>query len=145
MKCATIYKRKDKLYFHSSSRTTAGVWIATGPFLTLEDREQPSTKGKFLKEVLGASVEEIAHPTSWGNLFEPILKLANVKSWATFAKSADCCHAELEGNKLCFIPQRNLGPKEGYEPIRELTLLVSYNASLEELGVTLDSAFATCD
>ena len=145
MKCATAYKRKEKIYFHSSSRTTAGVWIITGPFLSIEDCAQPSDKGDCVKEVLKSSKEGITHPKSWGNLFEPILDIAGVKSWAVFVKSAMSCFIELENDELRFIPNRNLGPREGYKPIRERTLITSYNTPIENIGNMLDCAFKACE
>jgi hypothetical protein len=145
MKCATTYKRKGKIFFHSSSKTTAGVWIATGPFLSIEDSEQSSKKGNYIKEVLKSSEEGITHPNSWENLFEPILNLAGVKSWSTFAKSAISCSIELENDELQFIPNRNLGPREGYEPIHERTLIVSFDTSIEKIGYMLDRAFEACE
>ena len=65
MKSAAAYKRGQKIYLDPESRTTAGVWIGTGPVIVLEESESPSRKGNCLREVLRHSQEGVPHPTNW--------------------------------------------------------------------------------
>jgi hypothetical protein len=116
MKRATVYERRGELFFHSLSKTTAGVWILTSPYLKARSDDDEGIASNTLA-VLDASVEGIAHPTKWTGLFDPILKMAGVKSWNTFAKSARCIEAEEHGETISVVPTRNLGVDEGFEPI----------------------------
>ena len=49
MRAATIYERKGKLYVHSSSKTTAGVWVINAPVLAVE-KEDTSEVGRAVRE-----------------------------------------------------------------------------------------------
>jgi hypothetical protein len=144
MKRAAAYKREMKIYFHSDSKTTAGVWIATAPFVALEESDLPPRKGNCLREVLGHSQEGVPHPTRW-DLFDPMLKLAGVKSWSKFVKSTASCSVELEGDQFQFIPYKNLGPSKGYVQIQDRKMVISADASDKELGILLEKAFEACE
>jgi hypothetical protein len=49
MRAATIYERKGRLYIHSSSQTTAGVWIINAPVLAV-DKKDIGEVGRALSE-----------------------------------------------------------------------------------------------
>ena len=59
MKAATAYKKGDVLYLHSSSKTMAGVWIATAPFVKVEMGSTPSAKGEAVIRLLSASQDAL--------------------------------------------------------------------------------------
>lgn len=117
MKAATIYERKGKLYVHSSSKTTAGLWVINTPVLAVE-RDDIEEVGRSIRECLTASREGVPHPASFANLFDPVLDLAGVKSFNTFVKSAKC--VEIEANDdttVTLIPTRNDGAEDGFAPL----------------------------
>jgi hypothetical protein len=117
MKAATLYERKGKLYVHSSSRTTAGVWIINVPPLTV-DRARVGDIGRSIRECLEASREGVPHPEVFTNLFDSVLDLAGVKSFATFVKSAKCVEIEMvDGEAVVLIPTRNEGAEDGFVPL----------------------------
>ncbi|MPS29540.1 MAG: hypothetical protein E2576_09540 [Alcaligenaceae bacterium] len=121
MKAATIYARKDKLYVHSSSKTTAGVWVITAPILAV-DKKNPEEVGRALSECLAASREGVSHPKSFTSLFNPVLDLADVKSLSTFVKSAKCIEVETRDDMaVTLIPTRNEGVDEGFAPLPDKT------------------------
>ncbi|MGO9118083.1 MAG: contact-dependent growth inhibition system immunity protein [Desulfomonilaceae bacterium] len=141
MKSAAAYKRGQKIYLDPESRTTAGVWIGTGPVIVLEESESPSRKGNCLREVLRHSQEGVPHPTNWDHFDSPLLDLAGVKSWSKFAKSTLCCSVHLEGDQLELVPSKNLGAKGGYVQIQDRKMAISFDTSDEELGLFLEKAF----
>jgi len=145
MKRANIYKRKNVIYLHSSSMTTAGIWMATQPFVAIDISEDDVVKVNHIKNALEQSREYVPHPVRSSNLFEPILKLAGVTSYSEFTESARSCSIELEGRRLRFIPYRNLGPRIGHEEITGRIKSVSINASAERIAATLESAFDACE
>ena len=117
MKVATIYERKGKLYVHSSSKTTAGVWVFNAPVLAV-DKEDADEVGRSIRECLAASREGVPHPKSFTNLFDPVLDLAGVKSLGTFVKSAKCVEVETsDGAVVTLIPTRNGGVDDGFAPL----------------------------
>jgi hypothetical protein len=144
MKSAAVFSRNGVLYFHSQSRTTAGVWIATSPFLRIEPDGSPARKGEAAVEALRASQDGVPHPTNWNGLLTPLLELAGVKSWSTFMKGAKSLGLEVEGDGLKMVPTRNLGPKEGFEAVPEQTVEIPFSSSPDQVGMALDEAMARC-
>ncbi|MBB3981764.1 hypothetical protein GGR44_001423 [Sphingobium fontiphilum] len=117
MKAATIYERKGKLYVHSSSKTTAGVWVINPPVLAVE-KEDKGEVGRAVRECLAASREGVPHPRSFTNLFDPVLDLAGVKSFGTFVNSAKCVEVETTDDAaVTLIPTRNEGVDDGFAPL----------------------------
>lgn len=136
MKAATIYGRGGKTYVHSSSKTTAGVWVINAPVLVVEGGD-PGELGKALRECLAASSEGVPHPKSFTNLSDPMLNLAGVKSYNTFAKSAKCVEVELHGETVTLIPTRNEGAEGGFVPISgKAQVAVSEDAALGSAAIT---------
>lgn len=117
MKAATIYERKDRLYVHSSSKTTAGIWVINPPILAVT-KEDVGNVGRAVRACLVASREGVPHPKSFSNLFDPVLDLAGVKSFGTFAKSAKCVTVETNDDAVVtLIATRNGGVEDGFVPL----------------------------
>jgi hypothetical protein len=144
MKSATIYLKAGALYFHGSSKTTDGVWIATPPFLRLEAKAAPAEKGIAAIEALDASKDGVPHPTNWKRVISPLLELAKVKSWSTLAKGAICLTLESDGEQLKVIPNQFLGPTEGFEPVAEGAVTIAISSSADEIGSVLEKALTGC-
>jgi hypothetical protein len=142
MKCATIYQRGNKIYVHSLSRTTAGVWVINNPVLMVE-AENPRRLGESLRECLAASSEGMSHPKSFGGLFDPVLSLAGVKSFNTFVKAAKCVEVELDDQTAILIPTRNEGSEDGFVPLPEKSQIA--NNENEALGSAAISALALAE
>jgi hypothetical protein len=140
VKAAAIYERKGKLYVHSSSKTTVGVWIINEPTFAV-DKENISDIGRLIKACLAASREGIPHPSSFMGLFNSVLDLAGVKSFGTFIKSAKCVEVETsDGASVTLIPTRNGGLNEGFTPLPNKTETTL--GSDEALGAAAVSALA---
>lgn len=144
MRMATVYRKGKHLYFHASSRTTSGVWIATSPFSMLPVDASLDEKGEAIAGALEGSREEVDHPTDFRELITPLLSLANTKSWATFSRKARCCTVEMDDKNITFVPHDNLGSREGLEPRNDRATGLAIGASREEVGEWLDRALDTC-
>lgn len=140
MKCATIYKRKNKFYLHSMSKTKSGFWILGKPIFEISEEENTKKIGEKVKEALDGSIVGVENPSNNENLFKPVLELAKVKSWYTFIKSSICVEIEKEDEKIYFIPTRNLGSSEGFEPKQEGVLKIT-DTSFEKIGNGVIEAF----
>ena len=136
MKQATAYKRKAQLFVHSSSRTTAGVWILGEPCIRLDEACSDLEFGTAVKAALDASSSDVPHPRSWAGLLDPLLKLAGVKSWSAFAKTASCVEIEEDGGKVSIIPTKNLGVRDGFQAER-VRAATTHRDALAELGALM--------
>jgi hypothetical protein len=145
MKTATVYKRRNSLLLHSNSQTTSGVWIAAPPFVKLDAHEEPATIGQAVIKTLEASQASVSHPTKWDRLFEPMLEIAGVKSWAGFIKGASCVEIDLENGRLTISPNKNNGAQEGFTPSQGKDIHLPADASPHEVGMALDRAFSLCE
>jgi len=144
MQLATVYKRKGAYYVHSDSQTTDGVWIAVRPFLRISVEEGAAALVSAMKDALRSSRTNIEHPTNWDSIEYPIPELAGVKSWATFMRNACCLSVKADGGKLLLIPNRNMGPKEGFKALPEKTLDMPLDCPEGQLVKALEEAFALC-
>jgi hypothetical protein len=140
MREATLYGRSGRYYVHSSSKTTAGVWVAHAPFLTIGGEELTGL-GQAMQECLLASREGVTHPSSWGGLLQPMLKLAGVKSYVAFARLSKCVTVlENDDRTVSLIPTRNGGSREGFVHLNDKTSTVEN--TLETLGTAAVEALA---
>ena len=137
LKAATIYQHKGEMFVHGSSQTTAGLWILNEPVL------HPATSseielGAAIRNCLASSRQNVPHPTDFSRMLDPVLKLAGVRSFETFVKSAKCVEVEMAETTISLRPMRNLGSKEGFEAMSQVHELVL--AKDEELGRAAKSA-----
>jgi hypothetical protein len=139
MQRATAYQRGGKIFLHASSKTTAGVWILTKPVFAAEPTNA-SQLGQYVIDALNGSKEQVPHPTMWKGLFGPVLQLAGVKALNTFIKSAKCVEIELNADYVSFIPTRNLGVDEGFEPLDMKARQTAFGTP-DNLGKALLAAF----
>ena len=144
MKAATVYKRANRIYLHASSKTTAGVWIATPPFIQVDSGSSPSDLGKSVMDALGGSQALVPHPAKWSGLLAPLLEQAGVKSWETFMRKSQCLNLEATEDRLKLIPNRNLGTTEGFEPMLDKAIDVPLTSSPDQIGTALTDALALC-
>jgi hypothetical protein len=136
MRCATAYLRQHVFFVHSLSKTTDGVWIFTEPCLGFDGSASDYDLGKAVADVLDYSKINVRHPTVWTGLFDPVLKLANVRSWSQFVRSATCAELAVEDDQYSIVPTTNLGPNDGFEPRASETVRLR-GASIEKLGAGL--------
>ena len=140
MKATSIYERNDKLYIHSLSKTTAGFWVINAPIVTAS-KENFDEIGRSIRECLAASREGVPNPISFTSLFEPVLTLSGVKSFATFVKQAKCVEIEMiNDGAVTLIPTRNGGAEDGFTPLPNRTKIAV--GSDDDLGSAAVAALA---
>jgi hypothetical protein len=144
MKRGMLYQRGGVLYLHSSSKTSAGVWIAVAPYLSITS-DDVEAKKEAVESVLSASKTDVPHPKEWAGVFEPMLKAANVKSWSTFQKNAKCIELSSDGVKLRLVPNVNLGSKEGFKAKEDEAVEVAHLASASEVAAAVETALSRCE
>lgn len=115
MKSATMYERDRKLYLHSLSDLTSGVLMLVPPIIALE-RGQSAALGRAIVECLTASRPGVEPPESamLGRLFDPVLKLAGVKSFRKFSDGAKAIQINMvDGERVIFTATRKMADKSG--------------------------------
>lgn len=113
MKKAISYMRGQRVFTHAISTTTAGIWILELPVL-IADAADVEALGEQVVQALQASKDGVPHPVSWKGIFDPVLKLAGIKTWATFVKAARCVEIEGLSDHMSFISTDNLGAIGGF-------------------------------
>ena len=142
MKKITAYLRNEKVILHASSRTTAGVWILDAPVLEAPSLD-PAGLGQLVVETLEGSRQVVPHPVVWKGIFDPVLRLAGVRTPNTFAKTARCVEVESDSGLVTFIPTVNHGSKGGYEPRLQKSRQVS-TVNPIDIGYALLASFQEC-
>jgi hypothetical protein len=143
-KIATAYKNRTSLFFHSCSHTATGVWIASPPFVKVAVSDPWEAKGQAVLSVLTASAGPVPHPKQeeWGNVFAPMLDLAEATSLSAFERDATCCGLEIDAGELRLIPNRR---RKGYIEIPDRAIKLDLASPNAAIGAALDDAFARCE
>jgi hypothetical protein len=148
MKSASVYKRSDGWYVHADYQTTVGVWIEGPPRIKLGNRASSGELGHAAIEALAGSEQGIPHPTvrELEIGFQPMLELADVKTWAAFARHARnvSLRTSSDGRWLIIEPWENVGMKRGFVPISNVNVQVHIDAQPDEIGEAIIKAMALC-
>lgn len=142
MKKAVVYQRGENIYLHALSRTTAGVWVLSGPVFVLDLAEIFSIVDIF-HSVISGSFDQVPHPVSWKGIFDPVLQKVGVKSLSAFMKNCKCVEVEVCAEEVVFVPTKNLGPSGGFQCLDSKVgpvLLSDSGGIAKELGKALSYA-----
>jgi hypothetical protein len=142
MQSASVYKRKDGWYLHADSRSN-GAWVATPPFLKLPLDAPLESLGEAVKTAIDASRGDVPFPTDWEPVFQPVLDLAGVKSWTTFARGAKYMGAMLKNSIFTFLPYRQ--DRGNFSPLEDLAFDVSGDGGPAEMGEAVQRGMALCE
>lgn len=142
MKRASIYNKNGKMFAHSLSMTTSGVWILSDPCFMFDQNDTVENIGECVLNTLNGSKEGIPHPISWKGNFDPILKLARESTWESFSKGAQLYDVGYDGEIISFTPYANLGKKEGFEAKMNETISKK-RLSATMIGETVRQLFGT--
>jgi hypothetical protein len=126
MNRASLFLRGDAMFLHADSETTAGVWIATEPFLRLEASISDIELGKAIQRALQGSKRQVPHPQfrAGMSLVAPLLKLAGVKTWRAFERGAKCVSIQAELSEIAIVPEIRVGDNRGFQPLVAETITV---------------------
>ncbi len=145
VKRTSVDKRKDGWYLHSCSKTTAGWWLTTAPYIRLPADARPLEVGNAVLRGLEASRHNIPGPTRWDGIIEPMLELAGVKSWGKFMKDSLSISIGDDGEWLTFEPTKNQGPRRGCTWLGEKNFRIPHGSTAEEIGNAVQRAIELCE
>lgn len=123
-KSVSIYQRKGALYVSAAHKTQAGFWIDEADVVMLPNPE-PANVESVVKAALVRSREGVPTPPQSADLSASLLAAAGVASWNTFAKSAKYVDVHQDGDSLKVTPYRNLGGRDGFEPMQDRAAIVA--------------------
>ena len=145
MESAEAYRRENGLFIHSDSRSTTGLWVIAEPFIRLTVDEDPAAVGRAIVKALSASRDGVPHPPPSGELFSPMLLLAEVPSWEDFVKEALSVSVGRDDGWLTFSPSRYEPSDDSFLPTKGRDMRIPDTASPEDIGKALNEAFALCE
>jgi hypothetical protein len=122
-KSVSIYERAGTVYVIASHKTQAGFWVDDDEVTPLV-APQPADLGNAVQAALARSREGVPNPPPSADLSVPLLAAAGVASWNTFAKAAKHVDVLLNGNTIKVMPYKNLGGKDGFDPMQDKATLV---------------------
>lgn len=113
-----------------------------GPIARLDADYLDERLGAAARAAIEGSRQGVPHPATWKGLFDPVLRLAGVKSWATFVKGARLVRLEQEVGEVRLMPTRNVGPKEGFEDRPSAISVIPQGATAGAIGAGVRDALA---
>lgn len=120
MKYATIYRRQGRYFVHALSQTSDGLLLLCEPVFTASEDEGEATLGRKVLAALDGARVDAPPPRSAKGLVSPLLAISGVRSWAAFAKSAECVEISEEEGRVTLVPTRNLGSRGGFKHLAEV-------------------------
>ena len=122
---AVAYLANGNLIIAPVVRTTTGLGLEVEPNALGSLPDEDGT-ADALAEALARSARVVPHPAQneWKGFTEPFQKAAGVRSYKAFMKDAKRVSIRAIEDKLKFTPQRNLGSREGFEPILDQVVFV---------------------
>lgn len=147
MQSAAVYELKDRVLIHPWQRTTAGLSMASEPYVSLPLDVDAKSLGTSVLHALEASGRTVPHPTSWRGLEAARLKAAGVKSERAFQLNARSVSVDRAGDSLRIEPSRNGGTRgdtKGFAPLPELSTSLPLNSSVEAIGTAVRASLERC-
>jgi len=128
VKSAVAYRANGTVIIAPVIRTTTGLGLEVDPEI-LGAAPNEERVANALAHALVQSDRVVPHPPQdeWKGFFQPFLKATGVRSHKAFMDGAQRVSIRLVENQLKITPQRNLGSKEGFEPIPDQAVLVPEN------------------
>jgi len=117
-KSVAAYRVNGILVVAPVVRTTSGHGLEINPqnLGACPDREAVEAA---ITSAFAQSGRIVPHPaqSEWKGSFDPFLKAAGVRSFKAFMSTAQSLTIDEEDGALAVTPSRNLGAKEGFEPV----------------------------
>lgn len=129
-----IYLRKGTVFVPTVAKTEAGFFVDVDPVAVIESSDHASIVDAIKATVIKGN-PIIETPTRAAFPKPVILGYANVKSWATFEKSALCWIISKKENILQLRPQRK-NPDRGWEDDPDKVQTFTGTSAVDEIAET---------
>ena len=143
MKSATAFLSNKEIIIHPDSLTTAGVGLATEPYIKLTTPASDHDLFLAIKEALNSVKTGIPHPTDWKKVaadYEKNIGYNNKKIHKNFTH----CGIQEDENNYYFTPSENLGAKNGYTYIVDKKITVNKASSEKDIAEAFYKTMKEC-
>ena len=123
-RAAVVYLVNHHLVIGASRRTATGLQLEVEPRALQADANAEEVAASLLS-ALHASEPTAVPPRDWKGVFDPFLRAAGVKNYKAFMAAARSVNVDEQDGEFVVTPNRNLGPREGFEPITSESLRLS--------------------
>jgi hypothetical protein len=110
---ATVYERRGRIFVSAEAKTRAGFWVTQ---LTGRCRPRPPLHALAATVLHALARSGGTVPTSppSESPAKPLLQLARVKTYATFARGAKAVTVSQEESGITVVPMHNGGSRTGF-------------------------------
>lgn len=146
IRSVTIYRLNTRFVVYPVNTTTAGVRIASEPYIVLPTPVSIVDLGVAINDALDSYRNDNPHPSNWQGLSRPRLAAAGVNSEAALHKQASMVQVTCDGNTLTCTPQRNggaTGNDKGFHAIDERAITLNQPTE-DAAGEAVLRAFSLC-
>ena len=147
MKRTSAYRLRDRFFVYPESKTSAGVWLATGPFTSAPLDAAPHALGDLIATALEMSLAGVPHPSSWVGLAKPRLEAAGKNSEADFMRGAQLVCVAAEPPELTLHATHNGGAKgasKGFHDILASSKTLPVDVPSKDLGAEFLQTLIHC-
>lgn len=147
MQRVSIYELRDRILIHPWQRTTAGLGMASEPYLCLPLDADSQTLGGTVLSALSLSGQTVPHPTSWKGLATPRLNAAGVKSEKAFHSGTRSVTVERGSDAFRIEPSHNggsTGDSKGFQGLPNLSSSAPLDLSATELAAEIRRCLGKC-
>ena len=147
MQSASVFQLKDRLLVHSESKTIAGLWIASEPFLVLPKDADAFALGKAVSLALANSKQSVAPPNDWRLVSAPLFAAAGVSSERAFHSGSSFVSLSNNQNGYTATPHSNggaSGNNKGFHPILESQSIIGPGSNEDAIGALVLAALDAC-
>lgn len=147
MHSVAVYQLSDRVLIHPWQQTSAGLGIASEPYVSLPPDAEPGALGRSVLAALSQAGRTLPHPLSWKGLDAPRLKAAGVRSERDFQAQARYVCVARTDKALRVEPTRNGGSKgdaKGFAPLPALGVTLPLDSLPEALGLAVRDALTKC-
>jgi hypothetical protein len=145
---AALYQGENKMLAYPTNRVCAGFYLASTPYLTVEEK-LPRSVGAAVRAALAAFKVDVPTPVrgDYKGIAKARHEAAGVRSEATFMRGARCVDVVWEDG-FVLTPHRNggaSGPKRGFYAILAKKVSLPHAADDLSLGTACLQTLELCE
>lgn len=145
MKIAAVYSGKKNIFIHSCSKTKAGFFVASDPFLKFDSRVSSMELVGAIKNAMDNYKENVPNP-DFRELNRKVAQSFELRSSNELDKFKYCSIALKEEGMLRFTPTKQADPPDkGHLHKSNESVNISYSSTDEEIFEALQLAFSKCE
>ncbi|MBQ0734833.1 contact-dependent growth inhibition system immunity protein [Aquimarina celericrescens] len=145
MKRANILKfeKDNRFIMYPVNTLRGGGGIASSPYIIKQNLSDTEVAEELL-HVLDNSTVDVLRPVDWELFQKSHLKNMGFKTMKSLHDDSISVSVFTKDNNYYINPTVNKGPKQGFQGATEDRIIISINATIDEMADALKEAFARC-